>query len=376
MDPIWGKAFPESPLSRRELAEVCPDYQQLIKNAPSLIDFLKFLKPYQLKDAPGGAAAVKAWDDPQLQLGRQVYAEECATCHSSKQPEYPTGQPTRADTLWEQTFAGWTRDQQLAWLNDPARVAWFKRQVEDPAFFAENYLSDERRYPLDLIGTNSARALGTNAGPTGVWAEYASVDYQTLAPVDVPLYQFMLGTFFQEGTVKGPIGRGYYRTPSLWNIWSTAPFLHNNALGQFNGGVATADRLAAFEDAAEQLLGMRARGTAITTTSRFTALTTVPIQITLPFPLPGVDPNKLKLGLPIPPGVPVSAVADLELGIHDAGTLTLPDLLRLLIDPQFFMDRLKDFIPVFDPIENKGHQFGYQRSDDEKRALIELLKTL
>jgi cytochrome c5 len=99
MDPIFGKAYPESPISRRELREQCPDYAHLIKNAPALVDYLKFVKPYQLKDAPGGAAIVKSWDDPQIKVGRQVFAEECATCHSSKQPEYPTGQPVRAELV-------------------------------------------------------------------------------------------------------------------------------------------------------------------------------------------------------------------------------------------------------------------------------------
>ncbi len=377
MDPVWGKAYPESPLSRRDLYENCPDYAHLTANAPALIDYLRFLTPYQLKDAPGGAAVVKSWTDPQIQLGRQVYAEECATCHSSKQPEYPTGTPVRADTLWEQTFAAWPLQQQQAWLKDPTRIAWFKTQVEDPAFFQQNYLSDERRYPLQLIGTNGARALGTNAGPTGVWAEYASVDYQTMIPALIPLYTFTLGMIQLQATVPGPVGRGYYRTPSLWNVWSTAPFLNNNSLGTFGGGVDTASRLAVFEDSIEQLLGMKPRPTEITYTNRFSALTTIPIELpALPFPIPGVDLNKLKLGLPIPPGVPVSAVADLELSLHDVGTFTLTDYLSFLVDPQYFMDKLKDFIPVFDPVENKGHTFGNDRTVAEKQALIEFLKTL
>lgn len=377
MDPVWGKAYPESPVSRLDLRDECPDYVHLLKNAPALVDYLRFVEPYRLKNAPGGAALVKSWDDPQIKLGRQVFAEECATCHSSKQPEYPTGVPTRADTLFEQTFAGWTTTQQQAWLKDPARVAWFKTQVEDPSFFEQNYLSDERRYPLQVIGSNSARALGTNASSTGVWAEYASVDYQTLIPAQIPLYQFMLGFVYLTGYAQGPAGLGYYRTPSLWGVWATAPFLHNNSLGNFTpGGVGVSDRLANFQDAAEKLLGIQPRFPRVKLTTAFTALTTFPIVFTLPFPIPGVDPNKLKLGIPIPIGVPVSAIADLELGLHDAANLTLTDVLRFLTDPQYVMDKLKDFIPVFDPIENKGHEFAYGRTLAEKRALIELLKTL
>jgi cytochrome c5 len=376
MDPIWGKAYPESPISRRELTDKCGDYQHVRKNVFALVDYLKFVKPYHLKDAPGGAAIAKSWDDPQIQLGRQVFAEECATCHSSKQPEYPTGKPVRADATWEQeTFATWTTDQQVAWLKDPTRVAWFKQQVEDPTFFAQNYLSDERRYPVSLIGTNAARALGTNAGPTGVWAEYASVDYQNLKPVDVPIYSFSWGSIQLTGTAKSKQGVGYYRTPSLWGVWATAPFLNNNSLGPAPG-VSVTDKLTTFQASMEQLLGLAPRPTEITKTSRFSALTTIPIFFKLPFPIPGVDPNKLALGLPIPAGVPVAAIANLEVGIHDVGTFTLGDWLRLLVDPQFFMDKTKDFITVFDPIENKGHEFAYNRTEAEKRALIEFVKTL
>jgi hypothetical protein len=384
MDPVWGVRHPtvpgrlETPISRRKLAEECRDYQQLLPLAPYLVDYLTFIKTLRLKDAPGGSALVKSWDDPQMRLGRQVFAEECATCHSSKQPEYPTGQPTRADSKWEQdVFAKWSIAEQKAWLKRADRVAWFKAQVDDPNFFEQNYLSDERRYPVSLIGSNSARALGTNATPEGVWAEYASVDYQELAPVDVPLYKWSLGQLELVGSVKAAKGRGYYRSPSLWGAWATAPLLHNNSLGTFTGDPSVQGRLTAFQDGIEKLLGLRPREGHITKTTRWTFLTTIPVAFDLPIPIPGVDIHKLKLGLPIPPGVPVSAVADLELGVLRTTSFTLADVLRILFDgPNYFMERVQDAIPVFDPIEDKGHEFGLNRTSEEKRALIEFLKTL
>jgi cytochrome c5 len=385
IDPVWGVKHPvygygrtETPISRRKLAEDCNDYKQLLGLAPYLIDYLTFIKPYHLKDAPGGATYVKAWDDPQVKLGRQVFAEECATCHSSRQPESPDGKPSRADTVWEQQFAAWPKAQQLAWLKDPARVAWFKQQVENPEFFAHNYLADDRRYPVSLLGTNIARAMGTNAAPGNVWAEYASIDYQKLAPVDVPIYGMTLfGNVVQTGTIKGPPARGYYRTPSLWNIWTSAPFLSNNGLGTFNGGVSVQERVAAFETSMEQLLGLRARPGAVTKTTHFSALTTVPLSFDLPSWIPGIDIHKLKLGLPIPPGVPVAVIANLELPLLHDTHFSLADAIGLLTGgPQFWMSKLQDFITVFDPIEDKGHEFGYGRTEAEKRALIEFLKTL
>jgi len=384
MDPVWGVKHPtegygrtETPISRKALADTCHDYQQLIGLAPYLIDYLSFSTPYKLQNAPGGTSYVKSWDDPQIQLGRQVFAEECATCHSSRQPEYPDGHPVREDAVWEQEFASWPITEQRAWLKDPQRIAWFKQQVEDPTFFTQNYLSDERRYPVSLIGTNSARALGTNAAEGNVWEEYASIDYRELAPVAIPLYKFSFGNVQVVGSFLAKKGRGYYRTPSLGSIWATAPFLSNNGLGVYNGGVSVQERLAAFQNATEQLLGLRSRPGTIYKTNRWSALTTIPLGFELPWWIPGIDLGKLKLGLPVPPGVPVAAVANLELTVLHNTTLTLADVLRILTDgPSFFMERLQDFITVFDPIEDKGHEFGYQRTEAEKRALIEFLKTL
>jgi cytochrome c5 len=384
MDPVWGTKHPtegydriETPISRKALADDCPDYQQLIGLAPYLVDYLRFSKPYKLANAPGGASYVKPWTDPQIALGRQVFAEECATCHSSKQPEYPDGVPDYADTQWEQELAAWPIEQQRAWLKDPARVAWFKQQVEDPQFFVENYLSDERRYPVSLLGTNSARALGTNAAEGNVWEEYASVDYRELAPVKIPLYTWNVFGVQVVGSFEAQKGRGYYRTPSLGAVWTSAPFLSNNGLGNYNGGVSVQERLAAFQDASEKLLGLKARDGKITKTNRWTALTTIPLGFDLPWWINWFDLQKLRLGLPVPPGLPVAAVANLELPVLHNTKFSLADVLRILTDgPAFWMEKFQDFITVFDPIEDKGHEFGYQRTAAEKRALIEFLKTL
>ena len=51
---------PETPISRRKLETTCNDYKQLVGNAAALVDYLTFVKPFRLKDAPGGASKVKA----------------------------------------------------------------------------------------------------------------------------------------------------------------------------------------------------------------------------------------------------------------------------------------------------------------------------
>ena len=57
----------------------------------------------------------------------------------------------------------------------------------------------------------------------------------------------------EKFTVPGG-GPGYYRTPSLVSIWSSAPLLHNNALGMFNGDPSVKGRMEAFNDAVTKLL--------------------------------------------------------------------------------------------------------------------------
>jgi hypothetical protein len=61
---------------------------------------------------------------------------------------------------------------------------------------------------------------------------------------------------FADGeTLSFPIDHGgYYRTPSLINVWATAPFFLNNSLGVFTGDPSVKGRMTAYEDAAEKLL--------------------------------------------------------------------------------------------------------------------------
>jgi hypothetical protein len=381
IDPVDGLKHPsepdrlQTPISRRQLEEECPDYQRLLPYTPDIINYLKFVTPYRLSYAPGGDYYVKPWNDPQMALGRKVFAEECASCHSSLQPEYPTGQPTWADTAFEREFATWSRAAQEGWLYDADRIAWFEERVDDPAFFEENFLSDDRRYPLSLLGTNPARALATNASKGHVWEEYASLTSQTLPAVDIPVMRSE-GLIGFEVPVKGPEGRGYYRTPSLWGIWATAPYLNNNGLGLYNGGWTVPERLKAYEDGMQRLLGILPRQHKVARTKRFTALTNVPLPVQLPT-IPGIDPSWLRLGLPIPPGVPVAAVANLEPMVLMATSQKPANLPALLLNPAGFFAKLAaEAVPEMDFIEDKGHTFGKQRTLEEKRALIEFLKAL
>ena len=49
-------------------------------------------------------------------------------------------------------------------------------------------------------------------------------------------------------------GRGYTRSPSLISLWSTAPFLLNNSVGNFTGDPSVAGRMESFDDSIEKML--------------------------------------------------------------------------------------------------------------------------
>ena len=67
-------------------------------------------------------------------------------------------------------------------------------------------------------------------------------------PID--LYNPMTG----KHDIKFAASKAYYRTPTLVSIWATAPYLHNNSVGEYNGDPSIAGRMAAYEDGMRKLL--------------------------------------------------------------------------------------------------------------------------
>ena len=212
-----------------------------LKDAPKGVDYLK-------KDAGGQPAGVP-WS-PALKEGRRVFAQNCIACHSSRQPDF-----------FEQVDA----NELLDLLHKPTHPfyskyrEWALAAVENPEFWKGNYLSTDRRVPVSLIGTNAGRALATNGIADHMWADFTSDTYKQLPPVgQIPIYNpYKPGkpneTFNDSFAAPGG-GRGYYRPASLVSIWATAPYLHNNSVGIFNGDPSVKGRMEAFEDGIRKLL--------------------------------------------------------------------------------------------------------------------------
>jgi hypothetical protein len=400
--PLIGGPFPDnpklasqSPVTVRALQMTSPSWNWSEDRSHALAKyFVAYAKPLLLKKAPGGGAAFLTSDQNVLNRGKIVFAENCAACHSSKQP---AADPFGSDGKI-------TKDAKN----------WFRTEVMKPDFFTDNFLSDERRHPVTQIGTNSTRAAATNATRNHIWDNFSSETYKTLPPIDT----FSVDNPYSESgksNVSIPLpgeqpGPGYYRPPSLISLWSSAPYLHNNSVGTdpmvlTPGDVSVAARMKAFQDGIEKMLWIKDRGQLIWKTSQRSyislPLAYLPKEIqdllrAAGTPHPDLIDQKtqsVKIG-PIPAGTPINLLTNTNLDpslsllrkrieLYEAIVATLIKIKEAKLD-EAAAEKLMDekVVPKFlavnkcpDFYEDKGHEFGKSLPMDDKSALIELLKT-
>ena len=366
--------------------------------------FLKTAKPDSLKNAAGGEKYLTA-DKATIDRGKMAFANYCARCHSSKVPAAPT---IVSDSDWSQYWA-WTKTDDFK--------EKMKTIVLADDFLTDNYLSTERRIPVTLLQTNACSPLATNALGGNIWDNFSSQTYKNLPSAGkMTFYNPIDASPFEYELPAG--GRGYTRVPSLTSLWSTAPFLLNNSVGKFNWEASVESRMDAFNDAIEKMLWPEKRDKDAILGDKvpgFVYRTTATSYIKL---APGFLPDSLhkllswndwlarlfpwlfseegvRIG-PIPKGTPVSLLTniDLETDKLDLASLLLKmkeDLERVegkgdAEAAQVLKNLVPDLIKVSkcpDYIVNKGHYFGTSffkeeqpLADEDKRALIEFLKTL
>jgi len=343
-------------------------WQSTLERIPNLAKFLLTMQSPHLADAPGGRELMTR-DAKVLERGKVVFAENCARCHSSKQP------PPSIDR------------------NSPQYGKWMRNQVLKPDFLENNFLSTEERIPVTLVQTNAARAAATNAMAGQVWDNFSSQTYKMLPsvgeievtnPFDGSTSSFLLPT-------GGP---GYYRVPSLLGIWATAPLLHNSAIGDPTGDPSSKGRVAAFEDSMEKLLWSDKRA-GLKSVLRTTAQSYIEIPIAY---LPNemnqfAADGYLRIG-PIPANTPINLLANADIDLSNPNKEA--DRLKLLAKVQAALLRIKieklkpdeaqavllKLVPGLlkiskcpDFVEDRGHYFGTSLPDADKRALIEFMKT-
>ncbi len=207
LDP-QGRNFGQTPFDIGQCRRDCPNFRAIEDRLTNLKDFLFSRENYATDLHVARENALKArnpnarytYDNLVADLdhrfgpsavarGREVFATNCARCHSSV-PEIEGGAFRNRDfrALDEQT--GLRRD----WLgNDQATL-------------------------VSGVGTYRCRALHSNHMAGHLWQQYGSETLRA-RPSDPDLKE------------DGDGGRGYYRNISLLSLWAHAPFMHNNAVG-------------------------------------------------------------------------------------------------------------------------------------------------
>jgi hypothetical protein len=384
---------------------------------------------HHLKDAPGGSEILKQ-DEKLVPRGKIIFAERCARCHSSKLPTPPADVQAIAIDQG-QGCAGknyldcWNK--YWAWTKTDDFKAKMRDMVNAPDFLDGNYLSSELRVPVTLLQTNACSPLATNALAGNIWDNFSSQSYKDLPSVGtITWYQPYTGE--PRSYVMPAGGRGFTRPPSLVSLWSTAPFLLNNSVGEFNPDPSVQARLESFQNSIEQMLWPEKRdkdellGDKIpgkidrTTETSYVRISYGYLPDALQ-PLRGIarffpwlvdDKAKMIQIGPIPKGTPVGLLANLNPLPESADPAERLDHARKLLSlihtlnadlaklPQGASDdearkvlanTVEQFLALSkcpDLIVNRGHYIGTDKfadgepglSDDDKRALIAFLKRL
>jgi len=382
--------------------------------------FLKSTDPHKLAAAPGGEAHLTK-EAALLDRGKLVFAETCARCHSSKlpKPDQPKKIFDAEGGAGKDYLPGW--NEYWAWTKTDEFKSKMRAIVMDPDFLKDNFLSTEFRVPVTLLQTNACSPLATNAIRDNIWDNFSSETYKDLPSVGtITVYNPMTGEPFPYQMPGG--GRGFTRPASLISLWSTAPFLLNNSVGKFNPSPAVEARMDSFQDSIEQMLwpekrekdsvlGDKVPGLIDRTTKQSNlriASGYAPDNLIgfgrLIFPR-FFDKEDIVIG-PIPAGTPVGLLANLNARPDDLNFLgrlsydwKLLDLVKTirrdlaalppgasdeearkvfanLVGPLMEVSKCPDYVV------NRGHYFGTSYfkeepglSDQDKRALIEFLKT-
>jgi len=373
---FFGEKSRQSQFSVKQCAADCEAWNYADAKMDHLASFLitggptYLLKARDVDGTPGG----KFIDLAKVPQGRKVFARECASCHSTKvAPEnvradrealarFYEGHVFGKEDYWQYEFTEAERNSREFRARHLARDGGGglrPRQftASGPGgggVFGQDWLGNDELTPFNIIGTNMCRALHDNHSEGHIFAEWASETYrQRPSPGSVPrvlnrLLPLVGGMRAGEKKIEG--GPGYLRNISLLSVWATAPFLHNNAIGELtyladgSPDYTVAGRIKQFEMAFEELMKSDNPGDPVHREPKVT-VTDRDIKLPLREDMQGF------LKLPVQKGTPVAYIAS--------------------ADPHSPL-----FMKCDDPVENKGHQFGVSLSAEEKLALREFLKLM
>ncbi|MBP6738667.1 MAG: hypothetical protein KA146_01695 [Leptospiraceae bacterium] len=366
---LLGRGTKQSPMRIMQCAAKCDAWNYADSKMDDLAAFLitggpTYLMAAKDKDGKEGKAFV---DTTLVPKGREIFAKECASCHSSKvAPENVRSDKNALAKFYDGHIFGkedyWETEYTEEKRKDPEFIAKHlvkddkgklrPKQFAEKGIFGQDWLGNDERTPFTIVGTNMCRALHDNHSDGHIWEEFASETYKkSSSPGSVKrvfnrMIPLLGGVEFGERKIEG--GSGYYRNISLLSLWAIAPFMHNNAIGYIDDAVAldysVKGRIKQFEIAFEELMTSDNPAVNPHRPQRITG-TTEDMHVTPREDAQGFPP------IPVKKGTPVANI--LSQNPHDPL-----------------------FMKCDDQVENKGHQFGVDLPAADKKALREFLKML
>jgi hypothetical protein len=368
---LLGRGTKQSPMRIMQCANECDAWNYADSKMNDLAAFLITGGPTYLiaskdKDNTDGKHYI---DLKVVPKGKEVFARECASCHSSKvAPENVRADKNALAKFYEGHIFGkedyWRYEVSQEKQKDASFMAKYfakdlkgtlrPKQFVDKGVFGQDWLGNDERIPFGIIGTNMCRALHDNHNKGHIWEEFSSETYKQSAAAGsvkqvfnrvIPLIG---GLPFGERKIDG--GAGYMRNISLLSVWATAPFLHNNAIGEVtflsdgSPDYTLSGRIKQFEMAFDELMMSDNPKVSPSRPQKITGLTE-------DFMSSGREDAQGPALIPFKKGDPVAHV--LSSNPHDPLFMKCDDL-----------------------VENKGHQFGIDLTSQDKRALREFLKLM
>ncbi|HRH92248.1 MAG TPA: hypothetical protein PLW01_10065, partial [Agitococcus sp.] len=369
---FFGRGTKQSPMRIMQCANKCDAWNYADSKMDDLAAFLITGGPTYLlaaKDDKDNTAGLNYVDLKVVPKGREVFARECASCHSSKfAPENIRADKDALAKFYEGHIFGkedyWRYEIGQEKQKDASFMAKYfvkdlkgqlrPKQFADKGIFGQDWLGNDERIPFNIVGTNMCRALHDNHSKGHIWEEFSSETYKEWAsPGSVKqvfnrVIPLIGGMPFGERKIDG--GSGYLRNISLLSVWATAPFLHNNAIGEVtflpdgSPDYTLSGRIKQFEMAFDELMMSDDPKVSPSRPQKITGLTE-------DFMSSGREDAQGLALIPFKKGEPAAHV--------------------LSSDPHRPL-----FMKCDDLVENKGHQFGVDLTPQDKHALREFLKLM
>lgn len=408
------RGFGQTPFNVGQCRRDCPNFRAVEDRLQNILDFFASAESDEAdlsaaranarraKGAVGSYGRAELIADLDKEFGKgavargqAVFAENCARCHSSI-PEAEGGP---------------FKSRDFAAPNDA-----------HPRKVRADFLGNDQATPVTEVGTFRCRALHSNHMAGHLYMEYGNETMRARPAVaDIP----------EPDAMKNG-GRGYYRNVSLVNVWATAPFMHNNAIGpevcgkpankendfhraryagEDNALLASQPDCVRYDPSVEgrfdlykrsmaELLHPTSRGRKITLTNAdlLIDMGIRPLEGKVEKPLHGFGQVKIPMG--------TSAgylnglqhkqlIGDLFLAkraparLEATGKKALVPTLQAIADevlknPSRFVEVLRqhhDFVAAHyqscdQLVENEGHRFGEDLSEADKKAVTAFLATL